>query len=58
MKPISSLVVIHESDYEIDLDQNDETVQKGIEKIYGSQGVNAADYLYIYEEDAEEEEEV
>lgn len=57
MKALSSLVVIHESDYEIDLDQNDETVQSGIEKIYGPQGTTAADYLYIYEEDAEEEEE-
>ena len=30
MKDKSSLVVIHESDYEIDLDQNDETVLNGI----------------------------
>jgi len=53
----TALIVAHESDYEIDLDKNDEQVISGIKKIYGPEGSNPADYLYIYEEDGEEEDE-
>jgi len=55
LKPLSALIIAHESDYEIDLGQNEEHVLNGVKAAYGSEGSNPADYLYVYEEDAEEE---
>ena len=48
LKDQCSLVVANESDHMIDITKDEQSIVQGIKDVFGEEGTNPADYLYIY----------
>ena len=56
LRESSSLIVAHESDHLIDITREETEVLDGLKDVFGQEGTNPADILYIFEEDDCDEE--
>ena len=49
----SSMVVAHETDKNIDIAQSDDTILENVVDIYGEEGANPGDFLYLFDKPEE-----
>jgi len=56
IKDNSAMIIAYEWDYDCDLNLQDQDCFEGIEMSFGEKGSNPGDYIYVYEDRAEQEE--